>query len=172
MVAIVVAMAKDPPRATRPHIPGYGIPHAPEGMLPWGEVERALGRAPRYWIATTDDAGAPHVIQQWGAFIDGSLYFEGGSDTRWARNLARDPRIAASVEAEGLAIMIEGRVEWLTPHPTLANAIIASYATKPYGYTPDPKHWVGDRLVAIRPVKAFAWRFEDFNTTATRFRFA
>ena len=111
------------------------------------------------------------MIQQWGAFIEGSLYFEGGSKTRWARNLAREPRVGVSVEALGFAIMVEGRVERLTPDASLANAIIASYATKPYGYTPDPKNWEGDGLVAVRPATVFAWKFESFNTTATRFAF-
>ena len=164
-------MAKSAPRATRPHIPGYGIPKARKGMLPWAEVGRAFAAAPRYWIATTDSDGAPHAIQQWGAFIDGSLYFEGGSHTRWARNLARDPRVAVSVETDGLAIMVEGQVERLTPDVTLAAAIIASYATKPYGYIPDPKNWDGDGLVAVRPATVFAWKFESFIATATRFAF-
>ena len=159
------------PRATRPHIPGYGVPKARTGMLAWEEVAAAFGRAPRYWIATTSDDGAPHVIQQWGAFIERSLYFEGGPQTRWSRNLARDPRVAVSVEAEGLAIMVEGRVERLTPDAALASAIIAAYSAKPYGYVPETKNWEGDGLIAVRPRKVFAWRYESFNTTATRFAF-
>ena len=164
-------MAKDAPQAARPHIPGYGIPDVTEGMLSWAEVRGAFTTAPRYWIATTDRDGAPHLIQQWGAFIDACLYFEGGSETRWARNLAREPRIGVSVEADGLAIMLEGRVERLTPDTALADAIIASYRTKPYGYIPDPKNWDGDGLVAVRPARVFAWRYENFTTTATRFAF-
>ena len=164
-------MATSGPQATRPHIPGYGVPKARKGMLPWEDVAGAFARSPRYWIATTDDDGAPHVIQQWGALIDGSLYFEGGSHTRWSRNLARDPRVAVSVEAEGLAIMVEGRVDRLTPDAGLADAIIAAYRTKPYGYVPEVKNWEGNGLVAVRPLKVFAWRFESFNTTATRFGF-
>lgn len=161
----------NPPRTTRPHIPGYGIAKARTGMLPWVEVAAAFAAAPRYWIATTDPDGAPHVIQQWGAFIDGSLYFEGGSHTRWARNLTRDPRVGVSVEAEGLAIMVEGRVERLTPGANLANAIIAAYQTKPYGYVPETKSWEGDGLTAVRPARIFAWKYESFNATATRFEF-
>src|SRR5687767_7105178 len=145
-------MVERAPRATRPHIPGYGVPKARKGMLEWDEVAAAFGRSPRYWIATSDEDGAPHVIQQWGAFIDGSLYFEGGSHTRWARNLAREPRVAVSAETEGLAI-------------------IAAYRAKPYGYVPEVKNWEGDSLVAVRPLKVFAWKYESFNTTATRFTF-
>src|SRR5687767_13388936 len=164
-------MVERAPRATRPHIPGYGVPKARKGMLGWDEVAAAFGRSPRYWIATTDEDGSPHVIQQWGAFIDGSLYFEGGSHTRWARNLAREPRVAVSVETEGLAIMVEGSVERLTPDAELAKAIIAAYRAKPYRYVPEVKNWEGGGLVAVRPLKVFAWKYESFNTTATRFTF-
>ena len=164
-------MTTSAPRATRPHIPGYGIPKARKGMLPWEQVAAALTRSPRYWIATTDADGAPHVIQQWGAFVDGSLYFEGGAHTRWSRNLTRDPRVAVSVEAEGLAMMVEGHVDRLTPDSTVAKAIIDAYREKPYGYVPDVKNWEGDGLVAVRPVKVFAWKFDSFNTTATRYAF-
>jgi hypothetical protein len=140
-------------------------------MLEWTEVERAFAGAPRYWIATTNTDGSPHAIQQWGAFMAGTLYFEGGKHTLWARNLARDPRLAVTTEAAGLAVMLEGRVEWLTPDAGLAQRIIAAYAAKRYGYTPQPANWEGDGLVAARATTVFAWRFDSFNETATRFRF-
>jgi len=54
----------------------------------------------------------------------------------------------------------------------------APRATRPHipGYgipkdTPEPKNWAGGGLVAVRPTRVFAWRFESFNTTATRFHF-
>jgi hypothetical protein len=160
------------PLASRPHIPGYGIPATSRGMLSWHEVALAFGSAPRYWIATTDANGAPHVIQQWGAWVDGSLYFEGGSHTRWARNIARDPRLVATTENSGLAIMIEGRADNLSgPNRALVNAIIREYSGKPYGYKPDPANWSEGGLIALRPTKAFAWRYAEFDKTATRFTF-
>ena len=59
------------PRVGRPFIAGYGIPTARAGLLRWLTVARALHGAPRYWIATTDADGAPHVVQQWGAWVEG-----------------------------------------------------------------------------------------------------
>jgi hypothetical protein len=142
-------------------------------MLSWREVSEAFASAPRYWIATTDEDGAPHVIQQWGAWVDGSLYFEGGPQTRWARNLARDPRLVVTSENGGFAIMVEGHAENLSsPDERLARAIIREYAAKPYGYKPDPANWSAGGLIALRPKRAFAWRYEDFTVTATRFAFA
>jgi hypothetical protein len=142
-------------------------------MLSWQEVSQAFGSSPRYWIATTDADGAPHVVQQWGAWVEDRLFFEGGSTTRWARNLARDPRVAVSAETGRFAIMIEGHAENLSsPDEELARAIIRAYAAKPYGYEPDPVNWKDGGLIAVRPRKAFAWRYDDFPSTATRFTFS
>lgn len=142
-------------------------------MLSWQEVSQAFGSSPRYWIATTDADGAPHVIQQWGAWVEDRLFFEGGSTTRWARNLARDARVAVTAEIANFAIMIEGDAENLSsPDEALAGAIIRAYAAKPYGYSPDPVNWKDGGLIAVRPRKAFAWRYDDFPSTATRFMFS
>lgn len=166
------AVQKAPP-ADRPHIPNYGIPRSSKGMLPWSRVERALRDAPRYWIATTDDDGRPHLIQQWGAFVGGRYYLEGGRHTRWARNLARDGRVAVSVERGTLSIMLEGRARAVRPKAALAREIIDSYAAKPYEYTPVTKNWTGaGALWEVSPERIFAWSYKSFTTTATRFHFA
>ena len=151
---------------------GYGIPSTRDGMLSWVQVARAFASAPRYWIATTNADGAPHVIQQWGAWVDGALYFEGGTQTRWARNLRRDARLVATAERAGLAIMVEGQAERLAaPTLPLARRIIAAYGAKPYGYKPRRENWRAGGLIALRPRRVFAWRYKAFNTTATRFAF-
>jgi len=160
------------PRAGRPHVKGYGISTDRKGILSWSTVERAIRTSPRYWIATADADGAPHVIQQWGAWVEGRLYWEGGRTTRWAKNLARDPHVAVTVERAGLAIMIEGRAIFAKPDPELARKIVAGYGAKPYlGYVPSPKNWSGHGLPALEPAKIFAWKYMDFVSTATRFVF-
>ncbi len=58
-------------------------------MLTWTAAERILKTFPYLWIATTDDDGRPHLVQQWGVWGDATLWFEGSVRTRWARNLAR-----------------------------------------------------------------------------------
>lgn len=88
----------------------YEISRSPRGMLAWAVVERILDRAKGYWIATTGPTGEPHLRQQWGAWVDGQLYFEGGAETRWARNLDRDTRMAASVQSGTTIVIIEGTV--------------------------------------------------------------
>jgi len=154
-------------------VKGYGISPERTGMLRWLTVEGAIRTAPRYWIATTDADGAPHVIQQWGAWVDGRLYWEGGRTTRWAKNLARDPRAAVTVERAGLAIMLEGPVTFAKPDPALARQIVAGYRAKPYlGYVPSPKNWSRSGLPALAPAKIFAWKYMDFVSSATRFTFS
>ena len=163
-----------PRSAGRPHIPRYGIPRDRVGLLAWERVERALVAAPRYWVATTDADGRPHLIQQWGAWVDGRYYLEGGPQTRWARNLRRTKRVVLSVERAGLAIMVEGRARELRSRSVparLARRIVAGYAAKPYGYAPHPRNWTGGGLWEVRPERAFAWRYVAFVRSATRYLF-
>jgi len=58
---------------------GYGVPKGRTGMLTWTEVRAALEKSGRFWIATTNPNGGPHVIQQWGAWLDDRFYFEAGT---------------------------------------------------------------------------------------------
>src|SRR5437867_3708474 len=98
------------PRAERPIMPaGYGVPKSASGMVPWGTTRTLLERARSYWLVTTDPDGKPHLVGQWGAWIDDRWYFEGGEDTKWPRNVAREPRIAMGAESGTRAVMVEGR---------------------------------------------------------------
>jgi len=40
------------PRASRPHMAGYGVPHALEGVLPWEWARRRLSESHNYWFTT------------------------------------------------------------------------------------------------------------------------
>ena len=162
------------PRRDRPVLPAsYSVPKGDRGMTAWEGARAMLERARGYWLATIGAHGAPHVVQQWGAWVDGRLYWEGGRTTRWAKNLARDPRVAVTVERAGLAIMVEGRATFAKPEPSLARKIVAGYGAKPYlGYVPSPKNWSAHGLPALEPTKVFAWKYMDFVSSATRFTFS
>jgi len=87
------------PRRDRPVLPAsYSVPKGDRGMTAWEGARAMLERARGYWLATIGADGAPHVVQQWGAWVDDRWYFEGGAETAWARNLVREPRIVMSVE--------------------------------------------------------------------------
>ncbi len=55
-----------PPKTTRPHMPGYGLPKTKKGLLPWKWAEERLKKSRQYWIATTRPDGRPHVMVIWG----------------------------------------------------------------------------------------------------------
>ena len=160
------------PHATRPAIPaGYGVSADMKGALRWISVRRVLEGTLRYWIATSSLKDGPHVIQQWAAWIDDTIYFGGSDRTKWSRHLRRDPRVAVSVERTGYAIMVEGRAELLpTVSPELAAVLVATFEKK-YGQKTATEDWSKGGLWSVRAHKVFAWKFASLGTTATRFEF-
>ena len=163
------------PRVDRPHIPGYGIPTAIEGVLSWSWAVERLERAEIYWLATASSSGAPHLIPIWGAWVDGHWYVEGGP-TRWQRNLRENPQIAIHVEGAGSGVsgaevvIVEGRAVELTAPPSpLSDRILAGYAKYRPGYEASADHWSQGGLWALHPTKAFAWT--TFPDDMTRFTF-
>ena len=160
------------PRVSRPTIPaGYGVSDELRGALRWISVRRVLEGALRYWIATSTTEDGPHIIQQWGGWVDDTLYFGGSNKTKWARHLRRDPRAAVSIERTGYSIMVEGRAEVLaTATPELAASLMTTF-NKKYGYKTTPEDWSKGGLWAIHAQKVFAWKFANMGATATRFLF-
>src|SRR5437870_11280561 len=86
----IAKMAK--PHASRPYMPGYGLPKGAKGLLPWTWAERLLNKSHNYWIATSRPDGAPHVMVVWALWLDGAIYFSTGSKSRKAKNLDRNPK--------------------------------------------------------------------------------
>lgn len=156
------------PVAERPTAPpDYGYSTDPEGMLPWSRVSEALAAATLYWIPTAQPDGAPHLHSIWGGFVDGHLFFEGGSTTRWARNLATDPRVGFGAESAGLHISGHGRASQAGAGD-LFDRVADNYASK-YEYRPqDDGFWRidPDRIVALDMSS-----LEAFASSPTRFRF-
>ncbi|HEU5286799.1 MAG TPA: pyridoxamine 5'-phosphate oxidase family protein [Candidatus Limnocylindria bacterium] len=164
------------PRRDRPHLPKGYISTAPKGMLAWSAVEKVVQRSPYLWIATTDGDGRPHLVQQWGVWVDGTLYFEGSERTRWARNLARDQRLAFGVQTGSRAAYGEAVVDVVrNVEPKLAAKIARQYASK-YGrtfkYRPKAEQYAKGHVFRARPVKLIAFDVKRFTTSAARFTFA
>ena len=82
--------SKGGPQPDRPYIAesGYGIPTSLEETLPWSHVTERMEQARNYWIGTVGPEGRPHAVPVWGVWVEGTLYFGGGPQTRWSRNLA------------------------------------------------------------------------------------
>src|SRR5207247_2956867 len=99
------------PKATRPNIPGYGLPKTKKGLLSWKWAEDRLRKSRQYWIATARPEGRPHVMVVWALWLNGSLYFSTGSKSRQARNLAKNPHCTMCTEKADEAVILEGMVE-------------------------------------------------------------
>ena len=153
------------PQPGRPFIAesDYGIPTSLEGTLPWSHVNERMAQARNYWIGTVSPEGRPHTVPTWGVWVEGTLYFGGGPQTRWSRNLAANPQVAVHLESGDDVVILEGQVERISDpqHPLLAG-IDDAYEVK-YGMRHGPPVWV------LRPRVVLAW--SQFPANATRWRF-
>lgn len=159
------------PQVDRPQMPdGYGVPTHSKGLLPWSHVTDRLERARIFWVASVRPNGRPHAVPLWGVWLDGTLYFEGGPDTRHGRNIAANPAVSVHLESGDDVVILEGEVaEVKQPDHVITTRLAESFQSKYQGYEPTPESWDGGGLFAMRIHKALAWT--KFPTDTTRFRF-
>ena len=163
------------PKRDRPHLPKGYISTKPNGMLTWAAAERILKIFPYLWIATADPDARPHLVQQWGVWVDGALYFDGSDRTRWARNLARDPRLGFGMQIGDRAVYGEAHVDIVRGlDHKLALKMARQYGAK-YGrgfkYRPKAEQFEKGYVFRARPEKLIAFDVKKFNTSAARFTF-
>ena len=155
------------PKATRPHMPGYGIAKKKAGMFPWKWAVDRLTKSKQYWIATTRPDGAPHVMIVWGLWLDGAFWFSTGRKSRKGRNLAANPRCVICTDDSEQAVILEGEVELVEDADTLKK-VFAAYKKK---YKFDPSG-MGEPMFRVRSQVAFGLLEKKFTQTATRWLFA
>ena len=144
-------------------------------MLAWIDVEKILRNGRYYWISTTDEDGRPHLVQQWAAWVDDHLYFEGSERTHWAQNLARDARVAFGTQTGTRALFGQGTVDVVRgAEPATAKRIASQYARK-YGrtfdYRPKPEQYEKGHIFRTKPSKIIAFDVKHFTASGTRFTF-
>ena len=158
------------PKASRPHMPGYGILDAEsgKGLLPWKWATDRLTKAHTYWVATTRSDGAPHVMPVWGVWLDDSFCFSTGSQSRKARNLAENPRCVIACEVDQDQIMVEGVAEVIAG-TELTRRFAADYGPK---YDWDMEGF-DEPVYAVHPTVVFGFTTAagEFTGTATRWTF-
>ncbi|MEX2238236.1 MAG: pyridoxamine 5'-phosphate oxidase family protein [Dehalococcoidia bacterium] len=153
--------------ASRPYMPGYGIPEGPEGMLDWGWAAEQLENSHNYWLSTARPDGRPHAMAIWGVWLDGRFYFSTGVQSVKAQNLLQNPACVITTENAGDAVILEGTAEPVTDHEQLAPFFVA-YMKK---YDHDMSAQV-DPMWIVHPRKTFAFVETDASlATATRWRF-
>lgn len=145
-------------------------------MLAWTAVERILKTFPYLWLATTDADGRPHLVQQWGAWVDNTLWFDGSDKTRWARNLSRDPRLGFGMQIGDRAVYGDAIVDIVRGvERKLALRIAGQYAAKyarGFKYRPTAEQFEQRQVFRARPEKLIAFDVKRFNTSAARFTFS
>jgi uncharacterized pyridoxamine 5'-phosphate oxidase family protein len=166
-------MKNKSPKATRPDIPGYGLPKSKKGLLPWKWAEDRLKKSRQFVIATVQPDGRPHVMVVWALWLDGKLYFSTGRKSRKAQNLAKNRNCAMCTEDAAEAVIVEGVVETEKSADTIRE-FLRLYEKK---YKWDMSSMADDLLKLKEPVfylqpqKAFGLWEKKFSTTATRWLF-
>ena len=155
------------PRASRPRIPGYGVPRSRKGLLPWAWAERRLTRSHNYWLITVRPDGRPHAMPVWGVWAGGAFYFSTGRESRKARNLARNRRCIVCNERADQAVIVEGLAAKVTDTKLRAR-LARPYHAK---YRPWTLDAAAGSVYAVRPRVAFAMYEDRFADAATRWRF-
>jgi hypothetical protein len=169
------------PRASRPHMPGYGLPISSQGLLPWSWAEQRLKKSHNYWITTVKPASAdsnsprnvsPHAMVVWGLWQEGRFLFSTGSKSRKARNLAQNTNCVVCTEDTNEAVIVEGSAE-IADLPARRN-FLAAYERK---YKFDMKGMKQDILsmkepvFAVRPRVVFGLWEKYFVEKSTRWKF-
>jgi hypothetical protein len=153
----------DVPLASRPHMPGYGLPPAGDGMWPWQWAEDLLTRAVRYWLATARAGGRPHLMPLWAVWHGGALWFSTGDGSVKATNLAARPRCCVGAELAARSVVLEGDAHRV-PMPA---DVLAAYGAKYREGVPP-----GEPVYRLPPAVAFGLSdAEGEFVRSTRWRF-
>ncbi|WP_018681426.1 PPOX class F420-dependent oxidoreductase [Actinokineospora enzanensis] len=103
------------------------------------DIRRVLDGTPIAHLATLLPDGAPHSVPVWIGTHGDHVVILTGPDSRKARNLHRDPRVAVSLTPADnpfRPVILRGRVvEWLAGDPAweIVDRISTKYIGRPYG---------------------------------------
>lgn len=159
------------PRASRPNMhPDYGIKTSDEGLLDWSWVSEQMEKSHNYWVCSARPDGRPHAMPVWGVWMDETLYFSTGRNSRKGRNLAENPEVVIHLESGNEAVIFEGRVEEVKD-VALLRRMAEVYGAKYPGFTPSPEEEPQNVYYALRPRVAFGWLERDYTNSATRWQF-
>lgn len=155
-----------PPKASRPHMPGYGLPKGTKGLLPWSWAEERPKKSHNYWITTVRPDGSPHTMIVWGVWLNGGFYFSTGQKSRKARNLAKNPSCIVCNELAQEAVIVEGEARLIRDTPKLK--FFDHYEKK---YKWDMSEMKSEPIYQVRPHRAFGLYEKKFMPAATRWTF-
>jgi Pyridoxamine 5'-phosphate oxidase len=160
------------PKASRPLMPGYGMPESTKGLLPWKWADQRLQKSHNYWITTVKSDGSPHTMVVWGLWLNGVFLFSTGRQSRKARNLEKNKNCVVCNEDAHEAVIVEGTAE--IADVFVRRDFLNKYQRK---YDFDMKGMEKDILAmkepvfAVRPRIVFGLYEKKFMSSATRWKF-
>ena len=89
------------------------------------------------WLSTLNEDGSPHLTAVGALWLDGTFWFQTGSGTRKARNVARDPRCAVAVSIHEADVVLEGDAAQVSD-PTTVARLAKAWADSGWPAEPDP----------------------------------
>ena len=161
------------PRATRPHMPGYGTLPADQGsgLLPWSWALARLRDSHDYWVGTVWPDGRPHLMPVWGVWHDEALWFSSSLGSRKIRNIAHSSAVSIATDDPLNPVVAEGRARIMTDTMStkaFLEALNAKYRT---GYDLDLVDPATNATVRVRPRWVFGLDERDFAGSPTRWEF-
>ncbi|HEU5238274.1 MAG TPA: pyridoxamine 5'-phosphate oxidase family protein [Pyrinomonadaceae bacterium] len=166
------------PKASRPHMPGYGIAEANggKGLLSWAWAKQRLEEGRTYFIATADSTGKPHLMPVWGVWFNDTFFFSTGNRSRKARNLAHNAYCSIATEIDFKkrprkknqikdSLILQGMAE-LTDDLRTRKKFSTTYQDK-YGWDMEG---FSEPIYRVRPKVVFGLT-NEFTLTATRWIF-
>ncbi|MBL0888228.1 pyridoxamine 5'-phosphate oxidase family protein [Myceligenerans indicum] len=74
-----------------------------------------------WWLTTLNADGSPHTNALGALWHEDAVWFTTGRNTRRGHNLARDPRVTASVSVPEFDLVVEGQAEEVTDPEIVAD---------------------------------------------------
>jgi nitroimidazol reductase NimA-like FMN-containing flavoprotein (pyridoxamine 5'-phosphate oxidase superfamily) len=130
------------PKATRPHMPGYGIvaADAGSGLLTWSWAVQKLTSARNYWLATVRPDARPHAMPVWAVWQQDTLFFSGSTPSRKMRNLRDNPHCVLTTEDAMEPVVVEGTAEFVTDLDTIGAFLAGMNAKYDTDYNGTPPY--------------------------------
>jgi hypothetical protein len=160
-------------KASRPHMPGYGLPKSKKGLLSWTWAAKQLAKSRQYWIITVRPNARPHAMPVWGLWLDDVFYFSTGAETRKAKNLASNPNCIVATEDAAEAIILEGKATRVRD-ASLIRKFLPLYGRKykwDISSMKDDLNSFKEPVFAVHPTVVFGQIEKTFSKTATRWTF-
>jgi hypothetical protein len=144
--------------------------------LTWTEIADRLAREPFWWLATSSPQTGPHSVPVWGVVVDGVAYSYADAGARRMRDLREDPRAVLHLPSALDVLVVSGTLSDVgaaEQYPEVVAAYARAYpdpGDRPW--LPGTEHMLGVRLLRLHPVRARAWRLDDFFGSQRRWRVA